>query len=167
MIPSIPSILGKIGGHLYRRSIAKSLALHDRCEARGDGLTLGRVQTRLKIEWHARGIHPWDRGRHPSQAEMERQYAQQCLSDTESAIAGIFARLPQVDTIEVTVLDQSSGAPILAGTVFRSALEKNKKLSVGMRLVLSGLTFRISGCNLDALDLQNSAADRDATDVAA
>jgi hypothetical protein len=164
MIPRIRAILGKLDGFLYRRSIASALALNQRGEARPDGLTLSHMQTRLEIEWYARAIHPWDRSRRLPAAETEQLYAQQCLRDTEAAISRLFDRLPNLDTIDVKVLDRNSGMPILTGTVLRSALETSERLSVGMRLILSGLTFRMSGCGFESLEV---AEEHDAGHVAA
>jgi hypothetical protein len=150
---ALRTLVGKMNGFRFRRGIGDSLALNRRGEARSDGLTLIRVINHVAIEWYARGIHPWDRDRDISPEDRSLMFVQQCLSDTEAAILRIFERFPHVDSIDVRVLEPQSKRPIIAGTVFEASLETNDNLSVGMRLMLSGLTFRLSGWAFDALDL--------------
>lgn len=155
MRKSLSTLLCKMDSSRYRRGIEHALALNLRGEVREDGLTLSRVLSRLEIEWYARDIHPWDRDRDLSWEDRAYKFVQQCLSDTEAAISRLFARLPQLDTIDVRVLEPKSQRLIIAGTVSRSELEKNESLSVGMRLMLSGITFRLSGWNFDVLGLRD------------
>jgi hypothetical protein len=153
MSRSFRTLLYEIDGLRYGRGIEQALALNLRDEVRGDGLALSRALSRLEIEWYARDIHPWDRERGLSPEEKAYLFVQQCLRDTEAAISRLFERLPQVDIIEARVLEPKSKMPIIAGTVSRSGLEKNDQLSAGMRLMLSGVTFRLSGWSFDALDV--------------
>lgn len=148
-------LLCKIDGLRYRHGIKQALALNLRGEVRKDGLTLSKAGTSLAIEWYARDIHPWDRDRNLSPEEREHLFLQQCLADTEDAISRLFAELPQVDDIEVRVLEPASKATIIAGSVSRSHLERRDHLSVGMRLRLSGVTFRLSGWHLETLELRD------------
>jgi hypothetical protein len=150
MTKAIRRLICEADGFRFQRGIEHALALNLRGEVREDGLTLSRVLSRLEIEWYARDIHPWDRDL-PAE-DRPYMFVQQCLSDTEAAISRLFERLPQVDTIDVRVLERRLNMPIIAGTVSRSGLERNSTLSVGMRLMLSGLTFRLSGCYFDALN---------------
>lgn len=151
MTISLSALLWEIDGFRFRRSIRHALALNLRNEVRPDGLVLSKAFSRLDIEWHARDIHPWDRDRNISPENRAIMFVQQCLSDTESAILRLFERLPQVESIEVRVLEPKSNIPIITGTVARSSLETNKSLSVGMRLMLSGMTFCLSDWQSAAL----------------
>lgn len=155
MKKSVVTLVGGIDGFRFRRGIEHALALNRRGEVRSDGLTLIRAHNHVAIEWYARDIHPWDRNRGLSQEDRSLMFVQQCLSDTEAAISRLFDRFPYMDTIEVRVLDPGSKIPILAGTVSRTGLETNDNLSVGMRLMLSGVTFRLSGWQFDALSIKD------------
>jgi hypothetical protein len=127
--------------------VVRSLALHRRGAVRSDGLRLSYVRTKLQIEWCARDIHPWDRDLPPDQAE--RRFAAQCLDDTNAAIGRLFAQIPAVDTIELSVKREPSQPPLVAGTVDREDFRRNKHLSIGMRLRLLGLKFRMGSLRLD------------------
>lgn len=151
MSRSFKALLSAIDGFRYRRQIEGALALNLRGEVREDGLALHKVLSRLEVEWYARDIHPWDRDRGLSSEEKDYIFVQQCLSDTEAVISRLFERLPQMDIVEVRVLEPRSKMPIVGGTVSRSDFERDESLSVGMRLVLSGVTFRLSGWCFDAL----------------
>jgi hypothetical protein len=63
-------------------------------------------------------------------------FAEQALADTEAAVLRLFEKLPEVDVIELSVLEPKSETLIAAGTVHRSDLNENRPhmLSVGMRL---------------------------------
>jgi hypothetical protein len=148
-------LLCKVEGFRYRQGIKRALALNLRGEVRKDGLTLSKASTSIAIEWYARGIHPWDRDRNLSLEEREHLFLQQCLTDTEDAISLLFAELPQIDHVDVCVLESTSKTTIVAGSVSRSSVERNDRLSVGMRLRLSGLTFRLSGWHLETLELRD------------
>jgi hypothetical protein len=128
----------------YRRRIKRALALHLRGEARRDGLTVDSVSSRLEIRWRARDIHPWDR--HLPKYEREVMFAEQALTDTEAAVARLFERFPEVDVIELSVLEPKSETLIAAGTVHRSDLnaDRPRLLSVGMRLREVGITYRFA-----------------------
>ena len=124
----------------YRRSIADSLALNKRGEARGDGLPLVSVRNQLKIQWRARRIHPWEQ--HLSHAERISAFHEQLLLDTEAAVARLFDALPQLDLIELSVLEPGSDSVLLAGTISRSVLEKvssSNLQSIRMRLIQLGV----------------------------
>ena len=146
----------RIDGRRYRRSIEHALALNLRGEVRNDGLTLAKAATSLEIEWYARDIHPWDRNRNLSAVEKEHLFLDQCLADTEAAILRLLQLLPQVDSLNVRVLEPTSKATIIAGSIYRSTLETNDRLSVGMRLRLSGVTFRLSGWQFEPLHLPDN-----------
>lgn len=136
--------LRKLDLWCYRRKIEQALALFRRGEVRRDGLTADHACSRLEIRWRARDIHPWDR--HCAEDEREALFAEQALADTEVAVLRLFERLPQIDVIELSVLEPTSEALIVTGTVHRSALNATRPplLSVGMRLRELGITYRFA-----------------------
>jgi len=140
----LQSFLGKPDHWRYHRKIRRALALHLRGEGRRDGLTLDDVTSRLEIRWRARDIHPWDR--HLLRYEREVRFAEQALADTEAAVVRLFERLPEVDVIELSVLEPKSETLIAAGTVHRSDMNAARPhlLSVGMRLREVGITYRFA-----------------------
>jgi hypothetical protein len=125
----------------YHRCIKQALALHLRGEARRDGLTVDNVSSRLDIRWRARDIHPWDRDL--ARYEREVLFAEQALADTEAAVVRLFEGLPQIDVIDLSVVEPASEILIAAGTVHRSDLStlRPRLLSVGMRLREVGITY--------------------------
>jgi len=128
----------------YHRCIKQALALHLRGEVRRDGLMVDNVSSHLEIKWRARDIHPWDR--HLSRYETELMFAEQALADTEAAVFRLFERLPQIDVIELSVLEPKSETRIATGTVHRSDLNAARPhlLSVGIRLREVGITYRFA-----------------------
>lgn len=129
----------------FRLSVEDALALHRRGEVRSDGLKLDGVSNHLQIRWHARAIHPWDRDLLRGSREREA-FAEQTLADIESAILRLFERLPQVDVLELGVLEPASETLIAAGTVHRSEMSDRRAhlLSVGMRLRDIGVQFDLA-----------------------
>jgi hypothetical protein len=128
----------------YHGRIKRALALHLRGEVRRDGLTVDNVFSHLEIRWRARDIHPWDR--HLAKYQREVMFADQALADTEAAVVRLFERLPEVDVIELSVLEPKSEALIAAGTVHRSDVyaARPRLMSVGMRLREVGVTYRFA-----------------------
>jgi hypothetical protein len=130
--------------HWYRRRLEYALALTGRGEVRRDGLRLDRIRSRLEIQWRARDIHPWDRDSPPE--KRAQILLEQALADTEEAISRLFEALPEVDVIELAVIQPASEGVMLAGTVERSAWsEKPQHLSVKMRLQEMGVGYRLAG----------------------
>lgn len=124
--------LRKINLWRYHRCIRQALALHLRGEARRDGLTVDNVSSRLDIRWRARDIHPWDR--HRARYEREVIFAE---------VVRLFERLPQIDVIDLSVVEPASETLIAAGTVHRSDLSapRPRLSSVGMRLREVGIRY--------------------------
>jgi hypothetical protein len=139
---SLQTSLRRLYVWLYRSSIKQALALHLRGEVRSGGLTANYVSSRLEIEWRARDIHPWDR--YDDIYEREVMFVEQTLADTEAAVLRLFEKLPQVDIIEIKVLDPRSETVFASGTVHRSALAAVRPhlLSVKMRLGEMGIHYR-------------------------
>ena len=73
-------------------------------------------------------------------------FAEQALDDTEAAVFRLFERLPEVDVIELSVLEPRSEILIAAGTAHRSDLDEARPhlLSVGMRLMEVGVRYRFA-----------------------
>jgi hypothetical protein len=138
------TIFHKLNLRRYHRRIKRALALHLRGEARKDGLKVDNVSSRLEIRWRARDIHPWDR--HLARYEREVMFAEQALTDTEAAVGRLFEKLPEIDVIELSVLEPTSETLIAAGTVHRSDLNtvRPRLLSVGMRLREVGVKYRFA-----------------------
>ena len=124
----------------FQRHIKKALAL--RGAVRNDGLTLHGALTRLEMTWSARNVHPWDMWDAPEKkAEL---MLRQAMEDTEAAINRLFENLPQVDAIDVTVLEPESKNVMMAGTVRRRASAQAGS-SVKMRLMNWGIRFDLAG----------------------
>ena len=140
MWQAVESVLRQLDQWRYRRNVLRALALHRRGEVRADGLTLLRVRNRLEILWRSREIHPWDVNVAGEQrAEL---FHEQLIADTEAAIFRLFHALPQIERIDLQVLDPTSDNVILTGTVHRSALDSVQALlSARMRLHRLGVEF--------------------------
>jgi hypothetical protein len=136
-----------------------ALALHRRGEARRDGLGLASICSNIEIEWRARDIHPWDCDR--SAEEKRSAFVAQTLSDTEAAILRLFEALPYVHVLQIRVLGNGSGMPIVGGTVYRSYLARIRPgLSIGMRLRELGMTYHSAGVRFESLAHHGGTYDR-------
>jgi len=135
------TIVHNLNLHLFHRRVKRALALNLRGEARRDGLTVDNVSSHLEIRWRARDIHPWDRQR--PRYEREVMFVEQALTDTEAAIDRLFEKLPEIDVIELSVVEPASETVIAAGTVHRSELNapRPRLSSVGMRLREVGIKY--------------------------
>jgi hypothetical protein len=136
-------MIRRLDAFRYRRRIDRALALHLRGEVRGDGLTFKKMSTHLEIEWMARDIHPWDLDEPADRKAL--LFVQQTLTDTEAAITRLFETLPQTDVVSVKVLEKATEGVIMAGTIYRSAMEPDTSLSVGMRLWQRGIKYHSDG----------------------
>jgi hypothetical protein len=157
MLHILKTLLRKLDGHRYQHNVERALALHSRGEVRNDGLEPINLTTQLQIEWRARDVHPWDRGL-LSPARRAAAFVEQSLVDTEAAIHRLFEALPQVDVIALRVLDRTSEAVIISGTVSRlAASARDENLSIGMRLMYLGLTYHSAGTLFEPLEDHRSA----------
>lgn len=137
-IPETSSSTARTGE--FCRSIAAALSLHRRGEARRDGLSLVGAENLLRIRWRARLPHPWDRDF--PQGQIPSAFDEQLLADTEAAAGRLFEFLPQLDLVDLTVLEPASNNVLLAGTVSRADLQyvRNSNLSsIRMRLLRLGV----------------------------
>jgi hypothetical protein len=128
----------------FTDKVAESLALHKRNEVRADGLLLERTCNRLEIHWRARDVHPWDSDL--SGKERESAFLRQVMDDTEAALLQLFERLPEIDEIDLTVLDVQTENVWLSGTVHRTSLASpfDRILSIRMRLAFLGIRFHFA-----------------------
>ncbi len=148
----------RLEASIHRRRIVRALALHRRGEVRRDSLCLLSMCNSLRVEWRAREVHPWDRDDPDDQKRMA--LVTQTLADTYAAISRLFAALPQVDVLEVRVLEGESEIPILAGTVNRSSLnDLTDLLSVGMKLSRLGIVYHSAGLQFESLAEHRISAD--------
>ncbi len=74
------------------REIARALSLQPRGGVAHDVLHLDALSLRLRVEWQARDVHPWDRDL--SEHRQAQLFARQCLKDVDTAIARVFDRVP-------------------------------------------------------------------------
>jgi len=129
--------------------VSKSLALTPRGGIPKDVLILSKLSTSMRLEWQARDIHAWDRdlpaGR---RAEM---FVEQSLSDTNASILRFFQTLPEIDVIEIRVLDPNSGVAIIAGTVTRDEALTTSSPSPGMKLKKLGVDYRLRNWHFEPL----------------
>jgi len=134
-----------------REVVSKALALHSRGEARTDDPELMDLSVRMQVRWRAREIHPWDRDLSPPRAA--KKLAQQSLADTEAALERLFKACPDVDVIELSVIepDPQSDRPIMFGTVRREDFEQWHPLSTDMRLRLVGVHYRLVDNHIELL----------------
>jgi hypothetical protein len=147
-------LMKKLIPSLMRRGIRslvnRALALRPRGGLVNDRLVLHKLSGQLQLEWHARAVHPWDRDLPPcSQVEA---YFEQAVADTDLAIGRIFQRLPEIDVIEIRVLDTQDPTKImLAGVVTREdALGTDLSHSPKMRLKMMGIQYaKIMGTCLE------------------
>jgi hypothetical protein len=136
---------------LLRDTVMEALALHRRGEVRTDDLQMMELAVRMQVRWRAREIHPWDRDLPPGRAA--RKLSQQCLSDTEAALERLFVACPEVDVIEVEVLEPNADGErrVMCGTVRRAEFAQWHPLSTDMRFWLVGLHYRLVDDHLQLL----------------
>jgi len=152
--------LGRLARARFRRAVTKALALAPRGFVWRDVLHLSGLSARLQVEWRTRDIHPWDRDMPPGRrGELFRD---QAVRDTEAAILRLFDLLPDIDAIDVRVLEpHAPNRLILAGTVVRAdALAAQALSSPAMRLAMMGVRCRTTDGRLEPLDTAGDAATR-------
>jgi hypothetical protein len=98
----------------------------------------------LRLEWHARDIHPWDCDL-PADRRAEL-FTEELMAETIVAIRQAFERLAEVDVIEIRVLAPNEpGRTVLAGTVCRDDLIAARACpSPAMSLKLLGIQYRLA-----------------------
>jgi hypothetical protein len=145
-------LIGYVAASPLRRLVRKALALTPRAFVRHDLLVLCEFSAQMRLEWRSRDIHPWDKSL-PADRRAEL-FRDQAFCDTDAAIVRLFRILPDLDTIEVRVLEpRPPNRAILAGTVARRDADAVRSLaSPGMRLRLMGVRCQLEGGRLAPLD---------------
>lgn len=121
----------------FRASVRRALSLNDRYEARSDGLVLETVTGHLNICWRARDVHPWDFDDPPQL--RERLFFRQLMEDTEAALLRLFKAFPEIDRIDLRVLDLHSDRLMASGSVQRASLRPSMEDNPSVRMRLAGL----------------------------
>jgi hypothetical protein len=134
-----------------RRSIDQALALN-RAEVRPDGLCAEGITLRLAISWRARNLHPWDRDLGGERKAL--RVVEQTFADTQAALERLFILLPEVDVIDLKVLETDAGkrGTLLSGSVSRSDFETWRPSSIAMRLRLLGVNYNLVNSRLEPID---------------
>ncbi len=125
-----------------RDSIDQALAL-SRYDVRRDRLSLTGKSLRLAIAWRARRVHPWDRDLKEDKRAI--RWVDQTFADTVAALEELFITLPEVDVIDLKVLeaDEKSDGILMMGSVSRSEFETWHPSSIPMRLRLLGVSYNL------------------------
>jgi hypothetical protein len=127
---------GKMTGEVMR-----SLRLQPRGAVPHDVLRLAGLSLRLRVEWRARDVHPWDHDL--SEHRQAQRFAQRCLHDVDAAIARLFERIPEMHVLELVVRAPGSGAAIMSGMVHRDDLHAASHLALEMRLRTIGVKYQL------------------------
>jgi hypothetical protein len=85
-------------------------------------------------------VNPWDSVLCPERRESA--FNQQAMEDTEAAVRRILERRPEVERIDIRVLEPYSSSLIASGTVRRSALDEPGLRSPSVRMRLGELGIR-------------------------
>jgi hypothetical protein len=143
------TIAGFLASRRPKGRVVGAPALKPRGGVAHDVLQLSKLGARLQVEWTARDVHPWDKDLPPERrAEL---FVEQVLNDTNSAIVRLFHVLPEIDAIEIRVLEPNSGASIIAGSVNRIEAFSASSPSPGMKLKNLGLDYRLNGWRFEPL----------------
>jgi hypothetical protein len=129
--------------------VHRALALPQRGGVAKDILLLKELFVHLRVEWFARDVHPWDRDL--SKERQAELFTQQCLEDVDAAIPRLFNELPEIDVVEIGVLDRESNAKIITGVVNRENARASADLSLAMRLNALGVNYRRSNLRLEPI----------------
>jgi len=128
-----------------------ALALNRRGEIRTDGLSLVNYSMKLTVSWRARDIHPWDRDL-PDERIASR-LVDQLMHDAEDAVERIFQAFPEANALDLSVFecDPESNRVIMSGLVMRSDLGRSTAASIGMRLRMLGINYRLVNQGFEAI----------------
>jgi hypothetical protein len=126
-------------GGAISQIVSRALSLRPRGAIGNDGLVVRNLSARLRVQLLARPIHPWDRDRPAN--ERNELFVQQCLEDVSTALPKLFRSMPEIDEMEITVLDPRDKNAIIAGVVTRSDALASNCLPAGMKLRAMGLAY--------------------------
>jgi len=133
-----------------RRKVSRAFSLRRRGAIGNDVLVVRNLSAKLRVQLLARPIHPWDRDRPAN--ERNEIFVQQCLEDVSTAIPNLFRSMPEIDELEVTVLDPGGENAIIASSVKRSDAFTANCLSAGMKLRAMGLAYGRSNSGFERMD---------------
>jgi len=133
-----------------RASIDKALAVN-RYEVRPDGLLPEGTSFRLAITWRARGIHPWDCDL--AADRKAHKLVEQTFLDTLAALERLFTALPEVDVIDLRVLeaDARKHGTLLNGLISRREFEACRLSSPAMSLRMLGVNYNLVNSRFEPL----------------
>ncbi len=134
--------------------VSRALSVRPRGAIGNDGLTVQSLAAKLRVQLLARPIHPWDRDRPVD--EKGELFVQQCLEDVSTAIPNLFRSMPEIDELEVTVMDPRGKRAIISGVVKRSDALASQPFSAGMKLRALGLEYGRSNFGFE--QIENDAA---------
>jgi hypothetical protein len=134
-------------------SVQSALALNRHGEFRPDGLSPINPVLRLQLKWHARGIHPWDSDLSLNKAIP--RFVEQTLLDADAGIRRLFELLPEIEAVDLRVLETNSDKTIMAGTIDRKEFEAYRAASVGMRLRMAGVNYRLVNSYFEPVVLES------------
>jgi hypothetical protein len=137
-------------GGVISQMVGRALSLKPRGGIGKDGLVVRNLSARLRVELLARPIHPWDRDR-PAD-ERNELFVQQCLDDVSTAIPNLFRTMPEIQEMEITVLDPKCKSAIIAGVVNRSDALAATGFSAGMKLREMGLAYGRSNSGFERME---------------
>jgi hypothetical protein len=139
---SLKSVLLKRKVSRVRKAIQSALDLHNRGEARRDGLALTQLSHHLRIEWRARDVHPWDRA--SESEERKILLAEQPVAGADAALSRLLNELPEIDVVEFRVTHPETEQRVLAGKVERSCrVPSTRGVSARTKLWHRGVTVTI------------------------
>jgi hypothetical protein len=155
----IVRLLGKFNSRLragwLHRCIDQALGLN-RTQVRPDGLRPEDISLRLAISWRVRDLHPWDRDLVGDRRAL--RLVEQTFSDTEAALERLFVLLPEIDVIDLRVLEADARRDelLMSGSIVRREFETWHPSSTVMRLKLLGLNVNVVNSRFEPLDTASS-----------
>jgi len=152
-------VLGKLNARVRAswmyRAIDQALALN-RTEVRPDGLRPEKMSVRFAINWRARDVHPCDRDL--AGDRTARRLVEETFSETVAALDRLFIALPEVDVIDLKVLegDIKKDGILLSGSILRRGFETWHPSSAAMRLKLLGVHYNLVNLCFEPLATSDS-----------
>jgi len=147
---SAGEIAQEASGGVIGEMVGRALSVKPRGGIGKDGLVVRNLSARLRVELLARPTHPWDRDR-PAD-ERNELFVQQCLEDVSTAIPNLFRSMPEIQEMEITVLDPKCKSAIIAGVVNRSDALAANGFSAGMKLREMGLTYGRTNAGFERME---------------
>jgi hypothetical protein len=139
-----------VAGGVISQMVSRSLSVKRRGAIGHDGMVVRNLSARLRVQLLARRNHPWDRDRPAN--ERTELFVQQCLEDVSTAIPNLFRSMPEIDEMEILVLDPRGKTVIISGIVKRSDALTPNFLSPGMKLRAMGLIYGRSNSGFEHMD---------------